>query len=266
MFLTRLKSSIVIVIVVFGLCFIGGYPLFGALVLVSMQGMFELYRACKIEKTCFAVISYFMALAIYTLYLFNLTDYMVLLLILNVLLFMTAFVIGFPKYSFRDLTIAFFGVFYVAVMLAYLYQIRSLENGIFWIWLVFVGSWGSDTGAYCFGMLLGKHKIVPKLSPKKTVEGCIGGVVSSAAFGLLFALLFGERVGVHNPYLAFALIGAAGSVIAQVGDLAASAVKRQCEIKDYGKTIPGHGGFLDRFDSVIYVAPLCYFLIQLFIG
>ncbi len=266
MFKQRLISTIFIIILTFGFCFLGGYFLFAALLAVSLQAMFELYRAHKIEKSSFALVSYFMAAAFYALMLFNKSEFFIFLLIGNILIYMTLYVFRFPKYQFTEVAVAFMGVFYVAVMLSYIYMIRGLDNGIFWIWLIFVGSWGSDVGAYCVGVVLGKHKIVPKLSPKKSVEGCLGGIVASALWGLLFAAVFGDKVGVANPLLAFPLIGAAGSVVAQIGDLAASAIKRQCDIKDYGKTIPGHGGFLDRFDSVIYVAPLCYFLIRVFIG
>jgi phosphatidate cytidylyltransferase len=129
------------------------------------------------------------------------------------------------------------------------------------VWLIFIGAWGSDTCAYAVGMLLGKHKIVPKLSPKKTVEGCIGGVIGAALLGYLYALFLGDKiVGLANPRIIFAIIGASASVISQFGDLAASAIKRNYDIKDYGRLIPGHGGILDRFDSIIFTAPIVYYL------
>ena len=112
----------------------------------------------------------------------------------------------------------------------------------------------------CFG----KRKIFPKLSPKKSLEGHIGGIVGAALIGLIYGNIFqGKITGVNNPKLAFAVIGAASSVISQIGDLAASAIKRNYEIKDYGKLIPGHGGILDRFDSIIFTAPVVYYLSQI---
>ena len=114
--------------------------------------------------------------------------------------------------------------------------------------------------AYCVGMLIGKHKMAPVLSPKKSVEGGIGGIVGAALIGVLYALAINKWGGAGVGVAEFAIIGAAGGAISQIGDLAASAIKRNYNIKDYGKLIPGHGGILDRFDSVIITAPLIYFL------
>jgi phosphatidate cytidylyltransferase len=135
--------------------------------------------------------------------------------------------------------------------------VRYLEGGILTVWLIFVASWGSDTCAYCVGKLIGRHKLPSKLSPNKTIEGCVGGILGAALIGFLFALAFYKD---KNIWWQFALIGGAGSVISQIGDLAASAIKRNYNIKDYGKLIPGHGGILDRFDSILFTAPLVYIL------
>ena len=120
--------------------------------------------------------------------------------------------------------------------------------------LIFLSSWGCDTFAYCTGMLLGRHKLAPVLSPKKSVEGAIGGIAGAALLGVLYGVLTKGNIPIY------ALICAVGAAASQVGDLAASAVKRQHNIKDYGHLIPGHGGILDRFDSVIVTAPMIYIL------
>ena len=122
------------------------------------------------------------------------------------------------------------------------------------MWLIFLCSWGADTCAYCVGMLIGKHKMAPVLSPKKSVEGAVGGVAGAALLGFLFQL------ATDGPSYEYAVICAVGALISMVGDLAASAIKRNMEIKDYGTLIPGHGGILDRFDSVIFTAPIIYYL------
>ena len=109
-------------------------------------------------------------------------------------------------------------------------------------------------------MLIGKHKMAPVLSPKKSVEGGIGGIVGAALIGVLYALAINHWGNAGVSVFEFAVIGAAGGAISQVGDLAASAIKRYHNIKDYGKLIPGHGGILDRFDSVIFTAPIIYYL------
>ena len=126
--------------------------------------------------------------------------------------------------------------------------------------LVFLCSWGCDTCAYCVGMLIGKHKMAPKLSPKKSVEGAIGGLAGAALLGALYALAINQWGGASAQPSAYALICLVGGMISMVGDLAASAIKRNHEIKDYGTLIPGHGGILDRFDSVIFTAPVIYYL------
>ena len=141
------------------------------------------------------------------------------------------------------------------------YLTRELTHGIYLVWFIFISSWICDTCAYLSGMALGRHKLAPVLSPKKSVEGAVGGTVGSALVGALFAWIFllPVRKDVSVVWVA-AVICAAGAVISQVGDLAASAIKRNHDIKDYGKLIPGHGGILDRFDSVIFTAPVIYYL------
>ena len=129
------------------------------------------------------------------------------------------------------------------------------------LWLIFACSWGCDTSAYCVGMTLGKHKLAPVLSPKKSVEGAIGGVLGAVLIGVLYALAinkFTTSTGINVWY--YAAISAVGAIISQVGDLAASGIKRNHDIKDYGRLIPGHGGILDRFDSVIFTAPIIYYM------
>jgi len=184
-----------------------------------------------------------------------------LLFVAFLTLLMFVYVIRFPKYTIEQIAIAFLALFYVGVMLSYIYQIRNLEDGALIIWLVFIGSWGSDTCAYCIGMLFGKHKVTPKLSPKKSLEGCIAGVVGAALIAFIYATCIkGQLSDLSNPQLILPIIAAASSVISQMGDLAASAIKRNHNIKDYGRLIPGHGGILDRFDSIIVTAPIVYYL------
>ena len=175
---------------------------------------------------------------------------------------MFVYVFSYPKYHTEQMLAAFFGVFYVSVMLSYVYQTRMLPGGAYIVWLIFLCSWGCDTCAYCAGMLFGRHKLAPVLSPKKSIEGAIGGMVGAALLGAFYGAVFGthmEEVG--NPVIACCAACAIAAVISQIGDLAASAIKRNHDIKDYGNLIPGHGGILDRFDSMIFTAPAIYFAI-----
>ncbi len=266
MFKKRVISAVFLALFAFLTGFFGGIWLCISLCLISLQGLFEYFRAVKIEKSTFATITYINTFLVYVLVYLKLENFMVFMLIGSVLIYMGIYVFKFPKYTFAQVFSAFGGIFYISVMLMYMYLIRNLDNGIYYIWLVYAGSWGSDVGAYTFGKLFGKHKLVPNLSPKKTIEGAIGGVVAAALWGLLFAALFGRFLSVSMPFLVFPLISGACAIVAQIGDLAASAIKRQCEIKDFGKCLPGHGGVMDRYDSIIFVAPLVYFLVTVIIN
>ena len=157
------------------------------------------------------------------------------------------------------MTGAFFGVFYVAVMMSYIYRTREITDGQYLVWLIFLSSWGCDTCAYCFGMLLGKHKLAPVLSPKKSVEGAVGGTFGAVLLGVIYAFIFGGKMELEAPVLVCGAACGIAAVISQIGDLAASAIKRNHNVKDYGHLIPGHGGILDRFDSMLFTAPAIYF-------
>ena len=163
------------------------------------------------------------------------------------------------KYRVPDVATAFLGVFYALVGLcAILYVYDHVEGGKYISLISFIGAWVTDTFAYFCGMLFGrggKHKLIPEVSPKKTVEGSIGGIVFCVASMILFGLII-EKIdsSFQANYLLLAIGGLIISVVAQVGDLAMSVVKRHYGIKDYGFIFPGHGGILDRFDSVIAVS------------
>ncbi len=262
MFATRLISGIVLVVLAVVIAGAGGPVLFAAAGLISLTGLFELYRVMKIEKTLPAFIGYGAAALYYGLLWTGRDGYVTGLAVGLLMLLMAVYVFTFPKYKIGEIASVFFGVFYTAVMLSYLYRVRQMPDGGYLVWLVFLSSWGCDTCAYCVGMLFGRHRLAPVLSPKKSVEGAVGGVAGAAVLGFLYASLLGRKMaGVGNPRLACAAACAIAAVISQVGDLAASAIKRDYQVKDYGRLIPGHGGVLDRFDSMIFTAPAIYFAI-----
>ena len=262
MFTKRLVSGIILVILAIIIVGKGGALLYGVTALISLIGLFELYRVLKIEKNAMGVVGYITAVSYYGLVWFDGHHYVTLMAIAALMVMMAIYVFTFPKYRTEEVAESFFGVFYVAVMLSYLYQVRAMGDGRYLAWLIFLSSWGCDTSAYCVGMLLGKHKLAPVLSPKKSIEGAVGGVVGSALLGLAYGAYFGHNMEeVANPMVACAIACAIAAVISQIGDLAASAIKRNHNIKDYGHLIPGHGGILDRFDSMIFTAPAIYFAV-----
>lgn len=260
MFKTRLISGIVLVIIAFLTIFFGGDILFATLLAISLIGMTEIYKVVKIEKTALGIVGYLAAIAYYFLIRMGWAGDMLLPVIVLLVAMMAVYVFAFPKFESEQVMTGFFGVFYVAVMLSYIYRTRCLTDGLFLVGLVFLCSWGCDTCAYCVGVLFGKHKMAPKLSPKKSVEGAVGGLAGAALLGALYALAINKWGGASAAPGVYALICVIGGMISMVGDLAASAIKRNKDIKDYGTLIPGHGGILDRFDSVIFTAPIIYYL------
>ena len=263
MFKTRLISGIVLVIIALATIISGSWILFFTLLAVSLIGMRELYNVMKVSNehvTVLELVGYLGAVLYYNAIKFDFGNFGMMAVIVSMILILFVYVFGYPKYHAEQVMAAFFGVVYVAVMLSFIYLTRNLPDGKFLVWLIFLCSWGCDTCAYCVGMLIGKHKMAPVLSPKKSIEGAVGGVVGAALLGVIYA------AATQGKMAEYALICGVGALISMVGDLAASAIKRNQNIKDYGKLIPGHGGILDRFDSVIITAPVIYYLAKLILG
>lgn len=180
---------------------------------------------------------------------------------ITIILFLqlVATVVLYPRYSLLDSAGTLMGTLYVGLM-SYFYLIRTLPDG--WIWLIFMfaATWACDTAAYFLGRAFGKRRLAPVLSPKKTLEGAIGGLVGSLLIAGIFTFIY--------PFLSIPkllLLGLLLAVAAEVGDLLESAFKRQAGVKDSSTLIPGHGGILDRFDSALFTAPLVYYYVMLFI-
>ena len=263
MFKTRLISGIVLVIIALATIISGSGILFFTLLAVSLIGMRELYKVMKVSDehvTVLELVGYLGAVLYYIAMKADFGNYGTMAIIISMILILFVYVFGYPKYHAEQVMAAFFGVVYVTVMLSFIYLTRSLPDGKFLVWLIFLCSWGCDTCAYCVGMLIGKHKMAPVLSPKKSIEGAVGGVAGAALLGVIYA------AATQGKMAEYALICAVGALISMVGDLAASAIKRNQNIKDYGKLIPGHGGILDRFDSVIITAPVIYYLAKTILG
>ena len=273
MFVKRLLSGVVL-IAVMGIAFaFGGYLLSALLMLISIVGYFELVKALcsETEKrnvngpdliAVISIVLYYMAINFSSD-----TTY----LIIGIGGFMVAelvwFVVKFPVYSSDRIVRTVFSVIYCPVMLSFIYMIRELEGREFLVWMVLISSWGCDTLAYCAGSLLGKHHPFKELSPKKSTEGCIGGILGSARLGLLFGLFYVRKfIPDQCVEWKLALICGLGALIGMVGDLAASGIKRNNNIKDFGHLIPGHGGVMDRFDSMILCGPAAYILTYLLVA
>ncbi|MBP3579334.1 MAG: phosphatidate cytidylyltransferase [Lachnospiraceae bacterium] len=263
MFKTRLLSSIVLMILMLAFVITGGNVLIAVTAFLALVAMMEFLRMEKLHKTPLAVPAYIAVVLLYVLLFLDKTEKIIPLLVFLLLTVMVLYVFAFPKYKVEQIVAAYFGFFYAGLLISYVYQVRMLPGGAFSVWLIFIAAWGSDVCAYCAGMLFGKHKAFPVLSPKKSWEGCVGGVVGAAIIAVLYCLTMNHWFNQNFSLLQYAFVCACGAVISQIGDLAASAMKRNNEIKDYGKLIPGHGGVLDRYDSVIFVAPIVFYLLQM---
>ncbi len=262
-FWIRFRSSCILMLVTVAAMILGGEVLFALLLAISLIGMMELYRVLKMNKSILAFTGYTFCILFYIIVYFNKTELIFPLLIGFLLVLMGVYVFSFPKFQSDQVTLVYFGLIYVGIMLSFIYRVRILENGFLLVWMIFIGAWGADTCAYLVGRKIGKHKMAPILSPKKSVEGLFGGILGAALIGFLFAtILKGQLTSITNPQLSFAIIGGCSALISTIGDLAASAIKRNHDVKDYGTLIPGHGGILDRFDSIIFTAPIVYYLLQ----
>ena len=270
MFKSRLISGILLVVLTLITVGSGGYLLAATLWLISIIAFHELCLACGIQKdkkrqNTLEVVGYiFTSLYYVDMAVLKNQQLMIMITVMALLVLLVVYVFNFPKYHANQIMSTYFAFIYAPVLFSFIYLTRELEYGAYFVWIIFISSWISDTCAYCVGMLFGKHKLAPVLSPKKSIEGSIGGVVGSAIVGALFGYFVVEQVtDAQQVTWVFALIGACGSTVSQIGDLAASAIKRNYEIKDYGKLIPGHGGIMDRFDSVLITAPIIYFMFTL---
>ena len=259
MFWTRLLSGIGLVIAALLLVGLGGPVLLAALALISLMGIYELNHVIGMEKKLPGIAA-LLAGAVYYLWLFvqgpeaELPLQGVLLWLMVLMCMLVAF---YPRYSSRDLFFSFVSVLYAGGMLSYVWRARQLWGGDV-VWLIFLSAWGSDTLAYCAGRLFGRHKMTPNLSPKKTWEGFVGGVAGAACLGAIYGAVFSSGMPLAVPAAGCALICFVGALLSVVGDLAASAIKREYQVKDYGHIIPGHGGIMDRFDSVLFTAPAIF--------
>ncbi|MCL2353100.1 MAG: phosphatidate cytidylyltransferase [Defluviitaleaceae bacterium] len=244
--LKRIITSVIGLPILAAFLFFGGWALAVPVLLIALLGQVELYR-------CFGKLKavHFAALAASTIFIFSLLffwDFLYIYLQNYVFIIIGAFLLVISVGS--KMHNAAFSFLYITLPLSAILVMRE-GFGLHYVWLIFIGAWGSDTGAYFVGKFLGKRKLAPTLSPNKTVEGSIGGIVLAAVLSVMYALVFDFS---YASLALFGIYGAIAAVLGQSGDLFASAIKRRMGIKDFGGVMPGHGGVLDRFDSILFVA------------
>lgn len=265
-FVTRLLSGLVLVVALAFILYRGGSLLFFSCAILSILGLIELFQVFKLANSRLAYVAYLLTGFYYMMISLYRSSGILLFLIVLLLLLLMFYVFSYPKFDIKQVSMIFFGIIYVAVTFSFIYLIRTRNNyGRYIVWLIFISSWGSDTCAYCVGNLFGKHKLSPILSPHKTVEGALGGIIGAGLLGALYTFIMLHKVNndISLSCLRVGIACAFGAVISMIGDLTASAIKRDFNVKDYGNVIPGHGGILDRFDSVIFTAPALYFILSI---
>ena len=239
------------------------------LALVAMLGMQEYFNAVSKESKPVRWIGYLSCLAIALVHIIpenvpsKIMQSILLITIPAIMLILFLHVIiTNMKINFKDIAYTFFGIAYIIGCIIFLALSRGLENGRVLIWYAIIAAWGTDIFAYLIGKHFGKHKF-SKVSPKKSIEGCIGGTVGAVILMLIYTYVANTYWGMNYSYLFITGIGIILSLVGQIGDFAASSIKRFVDIKDYSNLIPGHGGMLDRIDSLIFLAPFAYALFTL---
>ncbi len=239
--------------------FLGGIWLKAFTIALSVAGLYEYYKTVKVAKLKPISIAGYILLALYYLTSnnFEMLSYFI---IIGTFILLCVPILDI-EYTFIDVAITILGFIYVGVFFSFIYLVNIKESGQYLVWLIFLSSWLCDTTAYYSGRFLGKHKLCPKVSPKKTIEGSIGGIVGSTLACGIFGIVVSGSVSI--PVYHYFIIGIICGVFCQFGDLVASSIKRYAGIKDYSNLIPGHGGILDRFDSILFAGTVVFFYLTL---
>ena len=229
----------------------------------ALVGLYEYYNAVGLSKHKNICIMGYLASLVISMGANFSTAISIILVFLYVMALFVLMLLSNKSITIVHLSTLIFGLIYIPYFLSHIIYIRSMDYGNFFIWLVFIGAFSADTCAYFTGKLLGKHKLCPNISPNKTVEGAIGGIlgggITFVIFGLIVNSFFGNMLcGMHFDILRLFILGLTTALFSEIGDLVASSIKRQFNIKDFGNVLPGHGGILDRCDSIIIVAPTIF--------
>ncbi len=268
--LVRVISAVVMLAIFIPCLFLSHTFLFDAVItLLCIMACYEMLGCIKFKKVWGVAIPSFLLSAFVPLCVraldtgVALSELILLVFVVFLFLLLGISVFSHGRYKVQDVSIAYVLIFYIIFGFTSILAIRNAENGQYLFLLIFISAWVSDTGAYFTGVLFGKHKLIPDVSPKKTVEGAIGGLVFCVAAFIVFGVIMQNFYDLSPNYILLAVLGLVMSVVSMCGDLVASLVKRQYDLKDYSKLIPGHGGIMDRFDSIIATASVMYVLLNI---
>ena len=258
---TRILSGLIMVPLLAVLYF-GGYVLMAACFLIGIMAVTEFYRGFEAMgmKPCYPA-AYAAITGLYAINMFTNDYHWYMVWFFGCVLISLLYLFRIEERRLEDGLATLTGIFYIVFFSYHVLLVDQTQEYSILVWLIVLTAFGTDIMAYFSGVFFGKHKLCPKISPKKTIEGSIGGIFGSVILSGLFSWIFIPRLLIHCV-----IIGLLGGIVSQFGDLTASIFKRKMGIKDYGNLIPGHGGILDRFDSVLFTAPMVYYYIILILG
>ncbi|MCK9216544.1 MAG: phosphatidate cytidylyltransferase [Firmicutes bacterium] len=261
---TRVISVIISLPIMIAALYLGGKTLAFLTCLLSIVGLHEYYNAFKnADFKPNALIGFFGAICYYAIITINKNSIVLLSSMLFIILILLFFDIIKRDRSILDIAITILGLIYIPFLFSNIQFLQKGNYGRALVLLPFVTAWLSDTLAYFAGINFGKHKLCPKISPNKTIEGALGGIAGSTLFCFIAGAVF-YKTGISIPLFHYLIVGILCGITGQIGDLFASSIKRFCKIKDFGRILPGHGGILDRFDSILFTAPTVYIYFKLF--
>lgn len=261
----RIITAIFIAIIGIPICIFSGTAVFPiAMAFLGTVAVYELLGCMGTRKDLAISVPLYLAALVmpfavryFSDVLFSSSAKILHVLLLYALYLLAVWVIRYEKHPERDMNVCLASTLvclYIIGAFSSIVAVRDAQGGEYYWYFIFIGAWVTDVFAYFTGRLLGKHKLMPNTSPKKTVEGSIGGMVFCVALFVGYGAFLNHFTDTHIDLLLVAGVGLVASVVSQIGDLSMSVIKRTYGIKDYGKLFPGHGGVLDRFDSILAVA------------
>ncbi|KNZ71237.1 phosphatidate cytidylyltransferase [Thermincola ferriacetica] len=260
MLLYRVLSAVIGIPILLFSVWLGGWYLAAVITVLAVIGVLEFARIAEGMQVKVWVPGMLIGVILFILsVLFPKKIKLALVVTIIIWVFLCRTVIG-TRFNILNGALSLTGTIYLGWLLSHILLLRALEFGFYLVLFVFMATWFTDTMAYFVGSGIGRHKLAPTISPKKTIEGAVGGLIGSTLAGLLMSFFLKEVPMIH-----LLVIGFLAGIVGQAGDLVESAMKRKAGVKDSGNLIPGHGGVLDRFDSMLFTAPLVYYYVQLFI-
>lgn len=262
---TLLGFPLVVIVLTFG----NNYVVDICLAFIAMLGMQEYFNAISKDSKPVRWIGYLTCLFIALIHILpeiltglTIPNILILGIPTMILMLFSQVIFSNMKTTFKDIAYTFFGIAYIIGCISFLALLRGLDNGRILIWFAIIAAWGTDTFAYLIGKKFGKHKLSP-ISPKKSVEGAVAGTISAAILVILYTLAMNKLYNLEYSYIYVTISTIILSIIGQIGDFAASSIKRYVDVKDYSNLIPGHGGMLDRIDSLMFLAPFAYVIFSI---